>query len=193
MLSGHGGQARARIPTHLWHFSEDPAHRAVRAARPGHQPGPAADGLDDRRASTRRCSGSRATAPASRSGPTTARPPTGSAPTTAPRVHAIEAGWLDRMRACQLFVYRFAVDGFEPWPDADGYWVADRRARRRSTSRRSATCSSGTASVASSCACSPTCAPLRDAVIASGYRFSMAGWPTPNELSPAPGAGSGTG
>ena len=36
-------------PEHLWHYSEDPAHRALRAARPGHQPGPAADGLDDRR------------------------------------------------------------------------------------------------------------------------------------------------
>ena len=60
--------------------------------------------------------------------------------------------------ACELWVYRFAVDGFEPWPGADGYWVSDRRAHGRSTSRPSATCSSATASAASSCGCSPTCA-----------------------------------
>ena len=47
---------------------------------------------------TRRCSGSRATARASRSGPTTARPPDRLGATTAPRVHAIEEAWLERVQ-----------------------------------------------------------------------------------------------
>lgn len=44
--------------------------------------------------------------------------------TTADRVHAIELGWLERMRATVL--YRYAFDGavFEPWTQANGQWIA---------------------------------------------------------------------
>jgi hypothetical protein len=94
-------------------------------------------------------------------------------PTTAARVHAIEAGWLDRLRACALFVYRFEPAGFRPWDDADGYWVADaaqvplgvepvgdllEHHRGRGIELRVLT----------------DLIPLRDAVVRSGYRFSMA-------------------
>jgi hypothetical protein len=41
------------------------------------------------------------------------------------RVHVIESGWLERMRACRLYAYRLPAEGF--WPDeVGGYWVADR-------------------------------------------------------------------
>jgi hypothetical protein len=45
--------------------------------------------------------------------------------TTAPRVHAMEATWLARMRAVELFRYELPGGDFEPWPDASGQWVAD--------------------------------------------------------------------
>ena len=44
--------------------------------------------------------------------------------TTARRVHAIEAGWLARVRAVELFRYTFAAGDFVPWADASGQWVA---------------------------------------------------------------------
>ncbi len=45
--------------------------------------------------------------------------------TTARRVHAIEAGWLARVRRVELFRYTFAAGDFAPWADATGQWVAD--------------------------------------------------------------------
>ena len=45
--------------------------------------------------------------------------------TTAPRVHAIESGWLERMRTTALFRYDFEPDGFYPWEEADGQWIAE--------------------------------------------------------------------
>jgi Family of unknown function (DUF6886) len=45
--------------------------------------------------------------------------------TTARRVHAVELGWLDRMRTTTLYRYDFAASGFEPWPDAAGQWIAE--------------------------------------------------------------------
>lgn len=46
------------------------------------------------------------------------------ADTTAGRVHAIEAAWLDPMRACELYVYRFPGDRFELLDANGGFWVA---------------------------------------------------------------------
>lgn len=40
------------------------------------------------------------------------------------RMHAIEAAWLERMRACKLHVYRFDPAPFEPNIADVGYWVA---------------------------------------------------------------------
>jgi Family of unknown function (DUF6886) len=45
--------------------------------------------------------------------------------TTARRVHAVEAAWLERMRTVALHRYAFADVDFVPWPDADGQWIAD--------------------------------------------------------------------
>lgn len=46
--------------------------------------------------------------------------------TTAQRIHAIESGWLARLRATTLYSYDFAADSFEPLPAADGHWVSRR-------------------------------------------------------------------
>ena len=40
------------------------------------------------------------------------------------RVHAIESAWLERLRACELFVYRLDAAPFERRDDADGHWVS---------------------------------------------------------------------
>ena len=43
----------------------------------------------------------------------------------AARVHVIEGGWLDRVRACRLYAYRFPADAFSPHDEVGGYWVAE--------------------------------------------------------------------
>jgi hypothetical protein len=42
----------------------------------------------------------------------------------ASRIHVIEAGWLERMRACRLYAYRLPAQAFRPH-EVGGYWVAD--------------------------------------------------------------------
>jgi hypothetical protein len=40
----------------------------------------------------------------------------------ASRMHAIESGWLERVRACRLYVYRFDPASFVPEPQSGGAW-----------------------------------------------------------------------
>ena len=40
------------------------------------------------------------------------------------RLHAIENGWLERMRACRLYVYRFDPAPFVQEPESGGAWCA---------------------------------------------------------------------
>lgn len=44
--------------------------------------------------------------------------------TTAHRVHAIEAAWLDRVRRARLYRYDLPGEPFEPWAEASGQWIA---------------------------------------------------------------------
>ena len=44
--------------------------------------------------------------------------------TTAPRVHGIELGWLERMRTAVLFAYELDAADFRPWPAASGQWIS---------------------------------------------------------------------
>ena len=44
--------------------------------------------------------------------------------TSAARLHAIEESWIERVRSCVLYVYRFDAALFTPWPEAEGQWVA---------------------------------------------------------------------
>jgi hypothetical protein len=46
--------------------------------------------------------------------------------TDARRVHAIEAGWLDRVRTADVHRYEFAAADFTPWQLASGQWISDR-------------------------------------------------------------------
>src|SRR5262245_15018460 len=46
--------------------------------------------------------------------------------TSAPRVHGIELGWLDRMRTAVLYAYELDPADFQPWPAASGQWIATR-------------------------------------------------------------------
>ena len=42
----------------------------------------------------------------------------------ADRVHVIESGWLERVRACRLYAYRLPAEAFRPHEVVGGYWVA---------------------------------------------------------------------
>lgn len=44
--------------------------------------------------------------------------------TAARRIHATELGWLDRMRRAKLYAYELDPGPFEPWPEAEGQWIA---------------------------------------------------------------------
>ncbi len=120
---------RGEGPFALWHFSEDPSLRTFRPHVPATHPAapPLVWAVDTRHAPMfwfprdcpRGCIWPCAqTTPADRerffgqSG--------------ADRVHVMEAGWLERMRACTLFAYRLPGEGFRPHDDVGGYWVADR-------------------------------------------------------------------
>jgi hypothetical protein len=43
---------------------------------------------------------------------------------TAERVHATEAGWLDRIREANVVAYRLPEEPFAPHPTVGGYWVS---------------------------------------------------------------------
>ncbi len=40
------------------------------------------------------------------------------------RIHAIEAAWLDRVRAAAVVAHRLPEEPFEPDPEVGGYWIA---------------------------------------------------------------------
>ena len=42
----------------------------------------------------------------------------------ASRLHVIETGWLDRVRACRLYAYKLPAGPFRPH-EVGGYWVTD--------------------------------------------------------------------
>ena len=39
-------------------------------------------------------------------------------------MHAIEAGWLERFRRCELYAYQFTLGSFEKQDPKAGYWIA---------------------------------------------------------------------
>jgi hypothetical protein len=40
------------------------------------------------------------------------------------RVHAVEEGWIDRMRTTAVYAYRLPDASFEPHPEVGGYWIS---------------------------------------------------------------------
>jgi hypothetical protein len=88
------------------------------------------------------------------------------------RMHAIESGWLERMRACRLYVYRFAIESFVPEPRSGGAWCARERVEPLSVEpvgdllERHAEAGIELRIV-------PNLWPLIDAIVASGLAFSI--------------------
>lgn len=115
-------------PATVWHFSEDPSITEFVPHVPATNPAEPASvwAIDDAHAPLywfpRLCP--RVTwwtpdgQPADRLGPT-----------TAPRVHAVEAAWLDRIRRCTLHRYAFDAAPFEPWVEAEGQLVTSTTVR----------------------------------------------------------------
>ena len=46
--------------------------------------------------------------------------------TAARRLHAIESGWFERMCNARVYRYEFDAEGFQPWEEANGQWIAER-------------------------------------------------------------------
>jgi hypothetical protein len=57
-------------------------------------------------------------------GPGTTAEDAGSLLAGASRVHAVEGGWLDRIRASRLVAYRLPEDTFAPDSEVGGYWLS---------------------------------------------------------------------
>jgi hypothetical protein len=91
---------------------------------------------------------------------------------TADRLHAIEAAWLDRMRACQLFVYEFPAQPFHQQDGNAGYWVAREKVRPLSVQPVSDLLAKH-AEAGIELRIVPSLWPLIDAVVESGLRFSI--------------------
>ena len=113
--------------TALWHVSEDDSIRRFELrADPAHDsPEPLVWAIDDKHVPAywfpRNLPRATFWAVASTSGADVERFLTGD---RALRVHAIEASWLETLRAARVFGYRLPDGPFEPYPRAAGYWVS---------------------------------------------------------------------
>ncbi len=91
---------------------------------------------------------------------------------TAERVHAIEWGWLDRVRFTRLYGYAFAAAEFEPFDPHAGYVVARRPVRPVRTEPLGDPLARH-AAAGIELRLVPTIWPLVDAVVGSGLEFSI--------------------
>ena len=113
------------MPHALWHVSENPDHRALRASRQRHRGGdePLVWAIDTRHLPLywfpRDCPRGTFWADAHTS-PEDAERLLGESL----RVHVLEESWLDRMSEATVFAYRLPEDGFEPHPEVGGYWIS---------------------------------------------------------------------
>ena len=39
-------------------------------------------------------------------------------------MHAVEEGWLERMRTADVYAYRLSEATFQPHPEVGGYWIS---------------------------------------------------------------------
>ena len=125
--------AREPAPPHagegtfaLWHFSEDPDLARFRPHTPATNPTapPLVWAVDTRHAPTfwfprdcpRGCIWPVSTT-------TAADRERFFGQSGAGRVHVVETGWLDRIRACRLYAYRLPTEPFRPH-EVGGYWVS---------------------------------------------------------------------
>ena len=111
----------------VYHFSEDPAIERfmphVPTTNPGHRP--AVWAIDERHAPLhwfpRDCPRVTAWPRDEREGAAFRS----AFATDAARVHAIELGWLSRMRETTIYRYDLPADRFVPWDDASGQWICE--------------------------------------------------------------------
>ena len=92
--------------------------------------------------------------------------------TAARRVHVIESRWLERLRVCELFAYRFDASPFERREDADGHWVTYEAVEPLAVEPVGDLLTRH-AAAAIELRVTPSLWPLADAVAASDLRFSM--------------------
>jgi hypothetical protein len=92
--------------------------------------------------------------------------------TSARRVHAAPLAWLEAMRSCHLYEYRFAPEQFVPWPDAEGQWVAHEPVVSTSV-EPAGDLLERHAEIGIELRLVPDLAPLRAAVLAAGLPFSI--------------------
>lgn len=119
---------RGEGPYSLWHFSEDPSLRMFRPHIPATNPDapPLVWAVDTRHAPLfwfprdcpRGCIWSTSTT-------TAADRERFFGPGGAARVHAVEEGWLGRIRSCVLYAYRLPSESFRRHEGVGGYWVSD--------------------------------------------------------------------
>jgi hypothetical protein len=89
------------------------------------------------------------------------------------RVHAIEYGWLDRLRTVRLFAYRFPIERFRPfgtpYPHA---WVSTEEVRALGPAEDVGDLLAAHESAGIELRLLPNLWPHMDAVVAGGQRFS---------------------
>jgi hypothetical protein len=119
---------RGEGPHELWHYSEDPGLELFRPHTPATNPAapPLVWAIDTRHAPMfwfpRDCPrGCIWTGPAT----TPEDRERFFGQSAAPRIHVMEAAWLDRMRDCRLYAYRFPAGPFRPHAEVGGYWISD--------------------------------------------------------------------
>jgi hypothetical protein len=88
------------------------------------------------------------------------------------RLHAIESGWLERMRACQLYVYRFDPVPFTLELPEAGFWCARETVRPLSVEPVGDLLNLH-AEAGIELRLVPTLWPIIDAIVPSGLEFSI--------------------
>ena len=92
--------------------------------------------------------------------------------TTARRLHAIESGWLGRMRAATVYRYEFDANGFVPWEAANGQWVCEHEVRPASVTAVGDLIAAH-AEAAIELRVTPSLWPLRDLAVGGEFDFSI--------------------
>jgi hypothetical protein len=92
--------------------------------------------------------------------------------TAATRVQAAPTSWIDAIRSCRLYEYRFDPTPFAPWPEAEGQWIAHQRVVASSVEPAGDLLDRQHA-VGVDVRLVDDLAPLRAAVLAAGLPFSI--------------------
>ena len=106
--------------------------------------------------------------------------------TAAPRVVAIESGWLDAMRTTSLYRYEFGPAGFELQDETAGYWVSRETVTPVSMEPVGDLLAALT-NAGAEVRIMPSLWPLYEAVIASTLQFSIIRW---RNAAPRPEVGA---